>query len=108
MKHCFDFKNDCCSETGVFFNSLCAVVWANYSACCTDLPQRLIYVCYSESVLTTAFAHYKLLICAHYHFTDGCDYQADVCWETSNTIKQTSAGKFQISSRRLLAKLKYY
>jgi len=35
-------------------------------------------------------------------FTKGCDYQADVCWEISNTIKQTSVGKCQIlSSRRL-------
>src|SRR6218665_2453049 len=43
----------------------------------------------------------------------GCDYQADVCWEISNTIKQTSVGKCQIgplSSRCLLVNLKqtYY
>ena len=39
----------------------------------------------------------------------GCDYQADVCWQISNTIKQTSVGKCQmLSSRRLLANLKYY
>ena len=41
----------------------------------------------------------------------GCDYQADVCWQMSNTIKHTSVGKSQIgllSSRRLLADLKYY
>src|SRR6218665_128374 len=39
----------------------------------------------------------------------GCDYQADVYCQTSNTIKQTSVGKCQIlSSRRLLANLKYY
>src|SRR6218665_1370637 len=36
-------------------------------------------------------------------------YQTDVCWQISNTIKQTSVGKCQIlSSRRLLANLKYY
>jgi len=44
-------------------------------------------------------------------YEKGCDYQADVCWEISNTIKQTSVGKCQIgplSSRRLLVNLKYY
>src|SRR6218665_611550 len=36
-------------------------------------------------------------------------YQADVCWQISNTIKQKSVGKSQIlSSRCLLANLKYY
>src|SRR6218665_3415388 len=39
----------------------------------------------------------------------GCDYQADVCWLISNTVKQTSVAKCQIlSNRRLLANLKYY
>ena len=39
----------------------------------------------------------------------GCDYQADVCWKMSNTIKHTSVGKCQIlSSRRLLVNVKYY
>ena len=48
----------------------------------------------------------------HYYseaFYIGCDYQADVCWQISNTIKQKSVGKSQIlSSRRVLANLKYY
>src|SRR6218665_2278112 len=37
------------------------------------------------------------------------DYQAKLCRRISNTIKPTSVGKSQIlSSRRLLANLKYY
>src|SRR6218665_3425603 len=33
----------------------------------------------------------------------GCGYQADVCWQILNTVKQTSVGNCQIlSSRRLL------
>jgi len=38
-------------------------------------------------------------------------YQAEVCWQISNTIKQTSVGKSCIgllSSRRLLGNLEYY
>ena len=42
-------------------------------------------------------------------FRKRSDYQADVCWQILNTIKQTSVGKYQIlSSRCLLANLKYY
>jgi len=33
-----------------------------------------------------------------YHFRS--DYQADVCWQILNTIKQTSVGKSQILSSR--------
>jgi len=38
---------------------------------------------------------------SEYSYENGCDYQADVCWLISNTIKQTSVGKSQtLSSRR--------
>jgi len=35
----------------------------------------------------------------------GCDYQADVCCQISNTVKQTSVGKSQILPRLRLSSI---
>ena len=44
-----------------------------------------------------------LWLCSLEYIVIGCDYQADVRWQMSNSIKQTSVGKFQILSSKLRA-----
>src|SRR6218665_3316033 len=67
---------------------------------------------FPELTFQYSFLLFNFLVCPWplcSPFFLGCDYQADVCWQMSNTIKQTSVGKCQIlSSIFLLANLEYY